>query len=100
RRPPRATVFPYTTLFRSNLDVIVAMIKDYMKTSKVKLLWNTANMFTNPRYTHGAATSPNADVFAYSAAKVKKGLEVAKELGAERSEEHTSELQSREKLVC
>ncbi|MEH6992149.1 xylose isomerase [Neobacillus drentensis] len=66
-----------------NLDVIVSMIKDYMKTSKTKLLWNTANMFTNPRYTHGAATSPNADVFAYSAAKVKKGLEVAKELGAE-----------------
>ncbi|MCM3587472.1 xylose isomerase [Mesobacillus maritimus] len=66
-----------------NLDVIVSMIQDYMKTSKTKLLWNTANMFTNPRYTHGAATSPNADVFAYSAAKVKKGLEVAKELGAE-----------------
>ncbi|SEN66962.1 D-xylose isomerase [Mesobacillus persicus] len=66
-----------------NQDVIVSMIKDYMKTSKTKLLWNTANMFTNPRYTHGAATSPNADVFAYSAAKVKKGLEVAKELGAE-----------------
>lgn len=66
-----------------NLDAIVAMIKEYMKTSKVKLLWNTANMFSNPRYTHGAATSPNADVFAFSAAKVKKGLEVAKELGAE-----------------
>jgi xylose isomerase len=66
-----------------NQDIIVDMIKDYMKTSKTKLLWNTANMFTNPRYVHGAATSPNADVFAYSAAKVKKGLEVAKELGAE-----------------
>jgi len=66
-----------------NQDIIVAMIKEYMKTSKVKLLWNTANMFTNPRYTHGAATSPNADVFAYSAAKVKKALEVAKELGAQ-----------------
>ncbi|MGD6941246.1 xylose isomerase [Cytobacillus gottheilii] len=66
-----------------NLDRIIGMIQDYMKTSKTKLLWNTANMFTNPRYTHGAATSPNADVFAYSAAKVKKGLEVAKELGAE-----------------
>lgn len=66
-----------------NQDVIVAMIKEYMKTSKTKLLWNTANMFTNPRYVHGAATSPNADVFAYSAAKVKKALEVAKELGAE-----------------
>lgn len=66
-----------------NLDVIVSMIEDYMKTSKTKLLWNTANMFSNPRYVHGAATSCNADVFAYSGAKVKKGLEVAKRLGAE-----------------
>ncbi|PAE36765.1 xylose isomerase [Bacillus sp. 7884-1] len=66
-----------------NQDVIIGMIKEYMKTSKTKLLWNTANMFSNPRYVHGAATSPNADVFAYSAAKVKKALEVAKELGAE-----------------
>ena len=66
-----------------NQDIIVAMIKEYMKTSKTKLLWNTANMFTNPRYVHGAATAPNADVFAYSAAKVKKALEVAKELGSE-----------------
>lgn len=65
------------------LDEIVAMIKDYLKTSKTKLLWNTANMFSHPRWLHGAATSPNADVFAYAAAKVKKGLEVAKELGAE-----------------
>ncbi|WP_202077658.1 xylose isomerase [Caldalkalibacillus salinus] len=67
----------------ANLDDIVAMIKDYMKTSKTKLLWNTANMFTHPRWLHGAATSPNADVYAYAAAKVKKGLEIGKELGAE-----------------
>jgi len=66
-----------------NLDPIVAMIKEYMKTSKTKLLWNTANMFTHPRYVHGAATSNNADVYAYAAAKVKKGLEIGKELGAE-----------------
>jgi xylose isomerase len=66
-----------------NLDVIVSMIKDYMKTSKTKLLWNTINAFTNPRYVHGAATTNNADVFAYAAASVKKGLEVGKELGAE-----------------
>jgi xylose isomerase len=65
-----------------NLDVIVSMIREYMKTSNVKLLWNTANMFTNPRFVHGAATSCNADVFAYAAAQVKKGLETAKELGA------------------
>ncbi|WP_096439655.1 xylose isomerase [Alteribacter populi] len=66
-----------------NLDEIVGMLKGYMKTSKTKLLWNTANMFTHPRWLHGAASSPNADVFAYAAAKVKKGLEVGKELGAE-----------------
>ncbi len=66
-----------------NIDIIVAMMKDYMKTSKTKLLWNTANMFSHPRWLHGAATAPNADVFAYAAAKVKKGLEVGKELGAE-----------------
>ncbi|MGE7781359.1 xylose isomerase [Peribacillus sp. NPDC097264] len=66
-----------------NMDEIVALIKEYLKTSKTKLLWNTANMFSNPRWVHGAATSPNADVFAYAAAKVKKGLEVGKELGSE-----------------
>jgi xylose isomerase len=66
-----------------NLDQIVALMKEYMKTSKTKLLWNTANLFSHPRFVHGAATTCNADVFAYSAAQVKKGLEVAKELGAD-----------------
>lgn len=66
-----------------NLDVIVAMMKDYMKATGKKLLWNTQNMFSHPRYVHGAATTCNADVYAYAAAQVKKGLEVGKELGAE-----------------
>lgn len=66
-----------------NLDVIVSMIADHMKSSSVKLLWNTANMFSNPRFVHGAATSPNADVFAYAAGQVKKSLEIGKELGSE-----------------
>lgn len=65
-----------------NLDTIIAMIKEYMKTSNTKLLWNTANMFSHPRFVHGAATSCNADVFAYCGAQVKKGLETGKELGA------------------
>ncbi|UOQ48388.1 xylose isomerase [Gracilibacillus caseinilyticus] len=66
-----------------NLDTIVALIKDHMKDSDTKLLWNTANNFTNPRFVHGAASSSNADVFAYAAAKVKKQLEIGKELGGE-----------------
>ena len=66
-----------------NLDEIISMIKEYMKTSKTKLLWNTANMFTHPRFVHGAASTNNADVYAYAAAKVKKGLEIGQELGSE-----------------
>ncbi|SHM99092.1 xylose isomerase [Gracilibacillus kekensis] len=66
-----------------NQDTIVSLIKDHMKDSNVKLLWNTANNFTNPRFVHGAASSSNADVFAYAAAKVKKQLEIGKELGGE-----------------
>lgn len=67
----------------ANLDIIVSLIKDYLKTSNTKLLWNTANMFNHPRFVHGAATTCNADVFAYCAAQVKKGLETGKELGAQ-----------------
>ncbi|MCL6457460.1 MAG: xylose isomerase [Gorillibacterium sp.] len=66
-----------------NLDEIVALIKENMKKSGKKLLWNTANMFSNPRFVHGAATTSNADVYAYAAAQVKKALEHGKELGAE-----------------
>lgn len=66
-----------------NLDEIVKLAKELMKTSKVKLLWGTANAFSNPRYVHGASTSPNADVFAFAAAQVKKAMEVTLELGGE-----------------
>jgi xylose isomerase len=68
---------------QKNLDEIASLIKEHMKTSKTKLLWNTANMFTHPRFVHGAATSCNVDAYTYAAAKVKKGLEMAKELNAE-----------------
>jgi xylose isomerase len=64
-----------------NLDVIVALAKDLMKTSPTRMLWGTANLFSNPRFMHGAATSPEPKVFAYAAAQVKKAIEVTKELG-------------------
>ncbi|MDD3767086.1 MAG: xylose isomerase [Eubacteriales bacterium] len=65
------------------LDKIVDYTKELMKTSPVRLLWGTANAFGHPRYVHGAATSCNADVFAFAAAQVKKAMEVTKELGGE-----------------
>ena len=66
-----------------NLDEIVAYCKELMKKHNKKLLWGTANMFSNPRFVHGAATTCNADVYAYAAAQVKKALEITKELGGE-----------------
>ena len=63
-----------------NLDAVVKELKKHQRDSGVRLLWGTANLFTNPRFMHGAATSCNADVFAYAAAQVKKALEVTHEL--------------------
>ena len=73
------------TLAESNkrLDEIVKLIKKMMDDTGKKLLWGTANLFTNPRFMHGAASSPNADVFAFSAAQVKKAMEITKELGGQ-----------------
>lgn len=66
-----------------NLDAIVKVLKEEQQRCGIKLLWGTANLFSNPRYMHGAATSSNADAFAYAAAQVKKAIEVTKELGGE-----------------
>ena len=65
----------------ANLDEVVKVLKDEQARTGVKLLWGTANLFTNPRYMHGAATSSNFDVFAFAAAQVKKAMEVTHELG-------------------
>ncbi len=66
-----------------NLDAVVKVLKEEQQRTGVKLLWGTANLFSNPRYVHGAATSCNADAFAHASAQVKKALEVTKELGGD-----------------
>jgi xylose isomerase len=66
-----------------NLDVVARELKKFQRDTGVKLLWGTACLFVNPRFMHGAATSPNADVFAYAAAQVKKALEVTHDLKGE-----------------
>jgi xylose isomerase len=67
----------------SNLDAVVRKLKEAQRSTGIRLLWGTANLFSNPRYMHGAATSPNADVFAYAGAQVKKAIEATYELGGE-----------------
>src|SRR5512136_443639 len=66
-----------------NLDAVVKVLKQEQQRTGVTLLWGTANLFSNPRYVHGAATSCNADAFAFAAAQVKKAIEVTKELGGQ-----------------
>lgn len=65
-----------------NLDAVAKVLKEEQKRTGIKLLWGTANLFSNPRYVHGAATTCNAEVFAYAAAQVKKAMEITHELGA------------------
>ena len=64
----------------ANLDAVAAVLKEEQARTGKRLLWGTANLFSNPRYMHGAATSCNADAFAFAAAQVKKMLEVTKDL--------------------
>ncbi len=66
-----------------NLDKVVDKIEENMKSTGIKLLWNTSSLFTNPRFVSGASTSPFADVYAYAGGQLKHSLEIAKRLGAE-----------------
>ena len=66
-----------------NLDKVVDRIEQLQRDTGMKLLWTTSSLFTNPRFLSGAATSPFADIYAYSAGQLKHSLEIAKRLGAE-----------------
>jgi xylose isomerase len=64
-----------------NLWAVAKRLKELQAATGVKLLWGTANMFSHPRFAHGASTTCNADVFAYCANSVKEMLDVSKFLG-------------------
>ncbi|MGL4393222.1 MAG: xylose isomerase [Fusobacteriaceae bacterium] len=66
--------------YQENLDIIVESIEKEIKRTGIKLLWGTSNMFTHPRFMHGASTSPEADVFAYAAAQTKKAMDITNRL--------------------
>lgn len=64
-----------------NLHAIVEHCAAQQLARGKRLLWGTANLFSHPRYASGAATSPNASVFAHAAAQVKHALDATKQLG-------------------
>ena len=75
---PEGDDFAETT---RNLEEIVDYIGDKMGTSNTKLLWGTANLFSNRRFMAGAATNPDPEVFAWSAATVKTCMDATLKLG-------------------
>eukprot|EP00949_MAST-11_sp_MAST-11-sp1_P004360 g4360.t1 len=66
-----------------NLDRVVDLLEELQKSTGIKLLWATQNLFSHPRYMNGAATNPDVHVFAYAAAACKKTIEVNKRLGGQ-----------------
>ena len=65
------------------LDAMAERAAAEQERTGVRLLWGTANLFSNPRYQAGAATNPDPEVFAYAAAQVAHCLEVTQRLGGE-----------------
>jgi len=66
-----------------NLMAIIAKAKERQKATGVKLLWGTANLFSNPRFMNGAATNPDFSVVAQAAAQVKAAIDATIELGGQ-----------------
>lgn len=66
-----------------NLEEIVDYFAAKMEATGVKLLWGTANLFSHKRFMAGAATNPDPDVFAFSAATIKTCMDATMKLGGE-----------------
>lgn len=65
------------------LRLITDYASEKMKVSGVKLLWGTANLFSNPRYMNGAATNPDFSVVTYAGTQVKNALDATIKLNGE-----------------
>src|SRR2546428_9494493 len=97
RRPPRSTLFPYTTLFRSHYNLHPPVLRALGVTRKIKLgTWfdSIFGVLAGMKALRGTWLDP----FGFAAVR-----RVERQLPGEyraRSEEHTSELQSRSDLVC
>lgn len=74
---------PNLSEFRKRLDAISDYALEKQADTGMKVLWGTANLFSNPRYMNGAATNPDFNVVAHAAAQVKNALDITIKLGGE-----------------
>src|SRR5689334_24830868 len=93
RRPPRSTLFPYTTLFRSSSASAVS--RGALKSLQVRCVCHSATPAWREKLYPGRPESPRHRDLCAAQWSVRN-----ERLGATRSEEHTSELQSQFHLVC
>src|SRR3712207_8329707 len=89
RRPPRSTLFPYTTLFRSQVDLVQAMVTYALGDRLLPQVYDLATEASREFQAVGDQVGDH-DRHLFSEQDLSHG----------RSEEHTSELQSRQYLVC
>ena len=69
--------------YEANLAAITDYLKQKMDETGIKLLWSTANVFSNPRYMNGASTNPDFDVVARAIVQIKNAIDAGIKLGAE-----------------
>ncbi|MGB3799973.1 MAG: xylose isomerase [Lewinella sp.] len=69
--------------FRSRLDQVSDYIAEKMEATGKKVLWGTANLFSNPRYMNGAGTNPDFKVVAYAGAQLKSAIDTTIKLNGE-----------------
>lgn len=77
--PEGDSISDYVNNFSAMVDILEAKQEE----TGLKLLWGTANLFSNPRYAAGGATNPNPDVFSYGATQVFHAMNATKRLGGE-----------------
>ncbi len=65
------------------LEKIIPLLKEKQDEAGVKLLWGTANLFSNPRYMNGAATNPDFNVLPHVAVQLKNAIDATIDLGGE-----------------
>ena len=69
--------------YEKRMEIISDYALQKQKETGVKLLWSTANVFSNPRYMNGASTNPNFDVVAWAGTQVKNAIDATIKLGGE-----------------
>jgi xylose isomerase len=74
---------PSLAEYEKRMQLITDHAATHQKASGIKLLWGTANVFSNPRYMNGASTNPNFDVLAFAGTQVKNALDATIKLGGE-----------------